>query len=87
MDRRKHTKIFYLCKNIDSRRLRYYLHKLEEMETVDLETLSKAVSTKKKYKRTLIITEEEERIINKLGKSANLLVNCVLVKADEGEQI
>jgi len=57
------------------------------METVDLETLSKAVSTKKKYKRTLIITEEEERIINKLGKSANLLVNCVLVKADEGEQI
>jgi len=78
-------KIFYLCKNIDSRRLRYYLHKLEEMENIDLETLSKAVGTKKKYKRTLVLTEEEEKIINKLGKSVNLLLNCILVKVDEGE--
>ncbi|AAB98357.1 hypothetical protein MJ_0366 [Methanocaldococcus jannaschii DSM 2661] len=77
---------FYLYKNIDGRKLRYLLHKLENVENVDIDTLRRAIEAEKKYKRSITLTEEEEVIIQRLGKSANLLLNCELVKLDEGER-
>jgi hypothetical protein len=77
---------FYLCKNIDGRKLRYFLHKLEGLENIDIDTLRKAIEAKKIYKRAITLTEEEEAILKRLGKSANLLLNCELVKLDEGER-
>ncbi|XRO77326.1 DUF2540 domain-containing protein [Methanocaldococcus sp. 10A] len=77
---------FYLYKNVDSRKLRYLLHKLENIENIDIETLKKAMEAKKTYKKAITLTEEEEKILNRLGKSANLLLNCELVKLDEGER-
>ncbi|ACV25384.1 DUF2540 domain-containing protein [Methanocaldococcus fervens] len=77
---------FYLCKNIDGRKLRYLLHKLENVENIDIETLRRAIEAEKKFKRSLTLTEEEEAILERLGKSANLLLNCELVKLDEGER-
>ncbi|ACX72461.1 conserved hypothetical protein [Methanocaldococcus vulcanius M7] len=77
---------FYLCRNIDGRKLRYLLHRLENVENIDIETLRRAIEAEKKYKRAITLTEEEEAIIQKLGKSANLLLNCELVKLDEGER-
>jgi len=77
---------FYLYKNVDSRKLRYLLHKLENINSIDIETLKKAMEAKKTYKKAITLTEEEEKILNRLGKSANLLLNCELVKLDEGER-
>jgi hypothetical protein len=77
---------FYICRDIDSRKLRYFLHKLEGLENIDIDTLRKAIEAKKIYKRAITLTEEEEAILKRLGKSANLLLNCELVKLDEGER-
>ncbi|WP_457613205.1 DUF2540 domain-containing protein [Methanocaldococcus sp.] len=77
---------FYLYKNIDGRKLRYLLHKLENVENIDIETLRRAIEAEKKYKRAITLTKEEEAILERLGKSANLLLNCELVKLDEGER-
>ncbi|AEH06280.1 DUF2540 domain-containing protein [Methanothermococcus okinawensis] len=85
MDRRKHAKIFYLCKNIDSRKLRYLIHKLENTDTInlDISRLRKALESKKKYKRVITLSNEEKNIIEKHGKAVGLLINYQLVDGNE----
>ncbi|WP_423792112.1 DUF2540 domain-containing protein [Methanocaldococcus indicus] len=73
---------FYLCKNIDSRRLRYILHKLENLETINPEILKKVIESKKCYRRTIILTDEELKIYEKYGKAINLYLNYLLVNED-----
>jgi len=73
---------FYLCKNIDSRRLRYLLHKLEDLKQLDPVKLRRAVEAKKVCKRTIILTEEEMKICQRFGKATNLYLNYVLVNED-----
>jgi hypothetical protein len=86
MPRSKKTpKIFYLCKNIDNRELRYYLHKLENLKIIDADRLKKAYESKKPYKISITLSPQEEKIVNKWGKSTNLYVNYVVVDEDEGE--
>jgi uncharacterized protein YktA (UPF0223 family) len=81
------SKIFYLCKNIDNRKLRYLLHKLEDADNlnIDIERLKKTLESKKRYKRVITLSEEEERIVEKHGKATGLLINYQLVDGDEEE--
>ena len=86
MPRSKKTpKIFYLCRNIDNRKLRYLLHKLENANqiNIDVERLKKALESKKKYKRVITLSEEEDEIIKKHGKATGLLINYQLVDGNE----
>jgi len=74
-------KQFHLIKNIDSRALRYYLHKIEHLEFVNPEKL-REVTELKGFRRTLILSEQEERIIEKYGKATNLLVNYAIYEGE-----
>ncbi|UXM84048.1 DUF2540 domain-containing protein [Methanococcus aeolicus] len=76
--------IFYLTKNVDSRIARYFLHKLENFGPPDPILLSKINAKKKKYKKTLTLSPEEENIVNTYGKTTNLYLNYAIeVQGDE----
>ena len=77
---------FCLCRNIDSRELRYLLHKLENIQNIDAEKLKRAVEVKKKYKKRIVLTDKEKEIVERSGKATGLLLNYVLVNEDEGER-
>ncbi|ADC69780.1 conserved hypothetical protein [Methanocaldococcus sp. FS406-22] len=77
---------FCLCKNIDSRELRYILHKLEGIKIIDAERLKKAIEVKKRYKKRIVLTDKEKEIVERFGKATGLLLNYVLVNEDEGER-
>ncbi|MCQ6254733.1 DUF2540 domain-containing protein [Methanocaldococcus sp.] len=77
---------FYLYKNIDSRQLRYHLHKLEDLKQIDPEKLKKVVEARKRCKRTIILTEEERKIYQRFGKATNLYLNYVILVNEDGER-
>ncbi len=79
------SKTFYVYKEMDSRELRYYLHKLENLKSIDADRLKKAYESKKPYKVSITLSPQEEKIVDKWGKSTNLYVNYVVVDDDEGQ--
>ncbi|AEF96079.1 DUF2540 domain-containing protein [Methanotorris igneus] len=78
---------FYLCKNVDSRRLRYYLHKLENLKELDPEMFKKVIESKKECRRTITLTEEEIKICEKYGRATNLYLNYVIMVSEDGERV
>ncbi|ABR55527.1 conserved hypothetical protein [Methanococcus vannielii SB] len=76
---------FYLVKDVDSRALRYYLHKLESLTSVNPEKLKNLVESKKNYKRTIKLSKQEQGITDKFGKATNILVNYLIIEAEQNE--
>nr|WP_176580250.1 DUF2540 domain-containing protein [Methanococcus maripaludis] len=66
---------------MDAKAVRYYFHKLENLnDEIDLDILIKAITTNKPFKRPLTLTEEEEGIINRYGRATNTLTNYMILK-------
>ncbi|AVB75892.1 DUF2540 domain-containing protein [Methanococcus maripaludis] len=76
---------FYLVKDVDSRALRYYLHKLENLTSINPERLKNLVESKKNYKRTIKLSKQEQNITDKFGKATNILVNYLIIEAEQNE--
>ncbi|XRO75241.1 DUF2540 domain-containing protein [Methanocaldococcus sp. 28A] len=75
---------FSLCKNIDSRMLRYYIHKLEHLGHIDPLKLKEVIEAKKKYRKIITLSNKEAEILSKYGKASNLYINyLMLVDGDE----
>ncbi|AVB75905.1 hypothetical protein HNP87_001473 [Methanococcus maripaludis] len=70
---------FTLIREMDARTLRYYFHKLENIENIDPEQLAEVVKAPKQHKRPLSLSKEEEKIIEKFGRATNLLVNYIIM--------
>ena len=75
---------FYLCRNLDNRELRYYLHKLEEIKQIDAEKLKEVIETRKAFKRTITLSKKEEEIIKRFGKAVNVVLNYVILVEGHG---
>jgi hypothetical protein len=83
-DKESKKATFYLCRNLDNRELRYYLHKLEFVQQIDAEKLKEVIETRKTFKRTITLSKKEEEIIKRFGKAANIVLNYVILVEGHG---
>ncbi|MBP2143930.1 hypothetical protein J2127_001099 [Methanococcus voltae] len=68
-------KYFYTRNKIDSRDVRYFLHKIEELKEINPEYLVQAVKYEKKHKVSITLSEREAKIVEKYGKATDILIN------------
>ena len=71
-------KRFNLYKNIDSRRLRFSLHQLQHLNTIDTHALIEVSKLKKKYEKKLTLIDEEIKIVEMCGRKTNELINYII---------
>lgn len=67
---------------MDARDLRYFLHRLDNTECLDPEIVKKILETKKEHKTTLILSKNEEKIIQKYGRAINLMLNHAIIEEE-----
>ncbi|WP_018153486.1 DUF2540 domain-containing protein [Methanothermococcus thermolithotrophicus] len=79
-------KRFTLYKNIDSRRLRFILHQLQDLNTIDTHTLIEVSKLKKKYEKKLTLIDEEIEIVEKYGRKTNELLNYIIYMEELREE-
>ncbi|MBA2841276.1 ABC-type polar amino acid transport system ATPase subunit [Methanococcus maripaludis] len=73
---------FRIIKKMDARDLRYFLHRLDNTECLDPEIVKKILETKKEHKTTLILSKNEEKIIQKYGRAINLMLNHAIIEEE-----
>jgi len=80
-------KAFLLCKNMTPPEVRYYLHKLEHVDTIDPELLSEAEKCEKNTKVLLTLAKPDEKIVEKYGRLTNTLVNYQILALENGSRM
>jgi hypothetical protein len=71
-------------KDVDSRMLRYYIHKLENLGPIDPLKLKEVIEAKKKYRKIITLSNKEAEILSRFGKASNIYINyLMLVDGDE----
>jgi len=75
-----------LIEPLDVLAVRFYFHQIQNIEFVDVEKLGKVSKMPKKCSRTLKLSDEEQRIIEKTGKITNHLVNYVILIERENQR-
>jgi hypothetical protein len=78
------SKSFSLAKDVDYRELRFGIYKLQNLKNIDPLKLKKVVEAKKKYRKTITLSDKEQEILDKYGKASGLYLNYVLMD-DENE--
>jgi len=68
-----------LITDMDCRTARYMLHKLENIDKIRPEILKRAVELDKSFRRTITLSDVEEKIYEKYGKATNLMVNYAII--------
>jgi len=76
-----------LIEEIDALGARYFLHQIQNLENIDVKMLAKASNLPKKCSRTLKISNEEQKIIEKAGKITNHLVNYAILIERESKGV
>lgn len=65
--------------NLDCRNTRYILHRVKDIEEIRPEILKRGAGLKKQYRKTITLSEVEEKIVEKYGEAINLMVNYAIV--------
>lgn len=74
------SKSFSLVKNVDYREIRYGIYKLQNLKYIDPFKLKKVMEAKKKYRKTITLSDKEQEILNKYGKASGLYLNYILME-------
>ena len=74
------SKSFSLVKNVDYRELRYGIYELQNLKYIDPFKLKKVMEAKKKYRKTITLSDKEKEILNKYGKASGLYLNYILME-------
>ncbi|MBP2202154.1 hypothetical protein J3E07_001595 [Methanococcus voltae] len=68
-------KHFYTVEKLDSKDIRYFLHKIDEIKEINPQYLTSCMNPKTKHKVSITLSEREAKIVEKYGKATNVLIN------------
>jgi hypothetical protein len=81
-------KKFRTYKKVDARIVRFYMHQLPNIKTINPNILVEISKLKKPHITQLSLTDEEMKIIEKFGKKANEFINYLIyIREDAHETI
>ncbi|ABO35476.1 hypothetical protein MmarC5_1178 [Methanococcus maripaludis C5] len=75
----KKNYLFSIYLAITPLELRFFLHELAHLDSIDLDILSEVAHLEKNTKIRLTLTEEDKKIVEKYGKLTNSLLNYVIL--------